>query len=150
MKTLRFLPAALVVGVLSSATAAYAIDDEIAARQQIMQDVKAAMGASVAMVKGKMDYDAKRAELAMRTMNAAAIGFPMFFTKDNSADLDTEASAKIWQDMDTFKKGNMMLAKASDSAAKKANEGLDAFKAAFGPVAKTCKGCHDAFRVEKD
>ncbi len=148
MAKLRLLAAALCLGVATT-TGAHALDDEIGARQQLMQDIKAAMGASVAMVKGEMEYDAKRAELAMRTMNAAAIGLPMFFTKDNSEDLDTEAGPKIWQNMDGFKTGAGILAGTSDAAAKKASEGLDAFKMAFGDVAKTCKGCHSEYRVEK-
>ena len=149
MKTVRTLSAALILGAVTFASAAHAMDPEIEARQQLMQDVKAGMGAAGAMVQGKMPYDAKTAELAMRTLNAAAIGFPMFFTTDNSGDPDTEALAKVWEDMDGFKKGSAMLASASDAAAKKASEGLDSFKTAFGPVAETCKGCHSTYRVQK-
>ncbi|MCW2308475.1 c-type cytochrome [Rhodobium gokarnense] len=148
MKPLR---TALMAGALTmvAATSALAISEDIKTRQSLMQSMRDAAKVAGAMAKGKMDYDPARAQLAMNVFYAAITGFPQFFGDDDSADPDTEAGPKIWQDMDGFKAKAMGMRADAASAIKTADDGFDEFKAAFGSVAENCKSCHDAYRVEK-
>ena len=148
MKTLKIMALATLMA-LPATTTTYADDANIETRQSVMRTVKAAIKVSAAMAKGEMDYDPVKATLAMNVFYAAAVGFPNYFTVDDSDDLDTEAGPKIWQDMAGFKKATMTFRNDAAMAIKKANEGPEQFKAVFGKVAGNCKACHDAYRVKK-
>ena len=57
---------------------------------------------------------------------------------------------KIWKETAKFKQAAEASQKASTAlvaAAKGGNEA--AFKTAFGELGKTCKGCHDDFRLKE-
>ena len=140
------LVASLVLG------AAHAADmgDPIADRQTIMKNVGAGMKAAGQMVKGETEYDAAKAELAMRVINAAAIGYGHFFPEDSKTGGDTEAKPTIWEDMDGFQQAREKLVTTSAAAVKASEGGLDSFKAAFGEVGGACKGCHEKYRVKKE
>lgn len=64
---------------------------------------------------------------------------------------DTEALASIWEKPEEFEKAAQALVEASAEMAALAESGdAAAVAAAVGSVGKTCKGCHDQFRVKKD
>ncbi len=68
------------------------------------------------------------------------------FTPESQS-VKTKAKAEVWSDKAKFDQGaEKMMAEVAklNVAAKTGN--LDNLKAAFGEAAKTCKGCHDAFR----
>jgi cytochrome c556 len=63
----------------------------------------------------------------------------------------TEAKAEIWSDWDGFVAKNKVFQDESQKLLEVAKSGdLDAFKAQFGNVGKSCGGCHDDYRVEED
>ena len=138
------LAAALITA--TSAPIATAADDPIAVRQAIMKNVGATTKAGGAMVKGEAEFDAVAAELVLRTMNAAALGFGEFFPEGSETGGKTTASAKIWEDMAGFKAAIAKFEQdtASGIAAKPAD--LASFKAAFGAAAANCGSCHQAYR----
>jgi cytochrome c556 len=144
---LRLATAAVLV---TMSTASFAVGDPIQARQSIMKNVGAAMKAAGAMATGKMEYDALATELAVRTINSSAIGFPMFFPEDSKTGGETEAAPTIWEDMDGFSEGAAQLATDAATATEAAKGGMDAFKGAFFAMAKNCKACHEKFRVKKN
>lgn len=102
-----------------------------------------------AMVTGKMPYDA-----AVIARNAAYLEvlakMPWDGFQASTADLKSDAKPEIYKEMDKFK-GN--YEKFEDNAAKLAvaakSGDQGAVKAAFGEVGKSCKGCHDDFRVKR-
>lgn len=149
MNVFRSSVLALTFGAILGTGPALAIDADIETRQSLMRSVKAAMKVSAAMAKGEMEYDPVKATLAMNTFYAAAVGFPQFFSKDNSADLDTEAGAKIWSDANGFAEKAAAFRSDAAAAIKTAGDGFDAYRGAFGGVARNCKGCHEAYRVKK-
>ncbi|MGI9483194.1 MAG: c-type cytochrome [Hyphomicrobiales bacterium] len=135
---------------LAICTPAIAAEDPIATRQALMKNVGAAMKVAGAMMKGQMEYDAAAAELAMRTINSSALGFPAFFPDNSKTGGDTEAAPAIWEDMAGFNKISAQFAADTAAAADAAKGGMDSFKGAFGKMAGNCKACHEKYRVKKN
>lgn len=138
---------AILAGV--SATSAFSADDPIAARKAMMKNVGAAAGAGFAMVKGEAEFDAVSAQLVLRTMNTAALGFGELFPVGSESGGESIAAPSIWEDQAGFKS---VLAKfqedtAAGIAAKPAD--LEAFKAVLGAAASNCNTCHKAYRIKK-
>jgi cytochrome c556 len=135
----------LVTGIIS----ANAKDDPIATRKALMKTVGASIKASVPMVRGKIPFDAVKAELAMRAINAVATGIGSFYPDGTQTGGKTSASPKIWSDRAgyTALRKELIVASAAAIVAAKAGEGP--FKAAFGKVGAMCKKCHKAYRVKK-
>ncbi|NKB52821.1 MAG: cytochrome C556 [Rhizobiaceae bacterium] len=145
MKLKMMLAAALLMSSTGLGTSA---EDPIAVRKAMMKNVGAATGAGFAMVKGKAEFNAAAAELVLRTMNTAALGFGELFPAGSESGGKTIASQKIWDDRAGF---NAALAKfAADSAAGIAAKpaDLDAFKAVIGAAASNCNACHKAYRTK--
>lgn len=139
----KILIAALVLSALASP--ALSSGNPAKERQLIMKNVGAAMGAAVKMVKGQVEFDAVAAQLAIKTMNQAALSFGYMFPEGSEAGESTEASPAIWSDREGFDKA---LAKfTADTTASFTD--LEGFKAAFGAAASNCGACHKAFRVKK-
>lgn len=127
-----------------------AIADPIADRMASMKNVGAAMGASVAIMKGQAEFDPRVALLSFAAMNTAAIGFEKHFPAGSETGNDSTAKDTIWSDAAGFKAAvdKFRADTAAAMAAKPAD--LDSFKAAFGKVAANCKSCHEAYRIAKN
>jgi len=63
---------------------------------------------------------------------------------------DTEAKSTIWTDRAGFDAKLADFNTAVDAGIAAKPDSLEALKASAGPIFKTCKGCHDGFRVEKE
>lgn len=129
---------------------AYSADDPIATRKAMMQNVGAAAKVGGMMLKGETEFNAITAELLLRTMNTASLGFGELYPEGSETGGKTTASPAIWEDRAGF---DAAIAKfqtdtAAAIAAKPAD--LDAFKAAFGSAASNCGTCHKAYRVSKE
>ena len=68
--------------------------DPAAERQALMGHVGAATKAAAAMAKGEAPFDLVAAQLALKTMNGAALGFGHMFPKGSETGAKTEASPK--------------------------------------------------------
>jgi cytochrome c556 len=146
-RPLFVLAAAGLAGVwtLSAALA----DAPTKTRQDVMKSVGFATKTAAAMVKGKAPYDPVKAELAMRTVNAAITGFPHLFPEGSTTGDETEASPKIWEDMKGFLHIADEVREHSAVAAGAAKKGLDEFKKEFAATTKYCKECHKEYRIKK-
>ncbi|MEZ5908040.1 MAG: cytochrome c [Hyphomicrobiaceae bacterium] len=139
------LAAGFAVAVTSAAFAA----DVIKERKALMKAVGGATKASAAMVKGEAKFDAAKAAKAMKTIADSAPKFAKMFPANSKTGGETTAAPKIWTDMKDFV-ARMDKFRADAAAAEKAaGAGEAAFKTAFAAVAKSCKGCHDVYRVKK-
>lgn len=136
---------AMVVGVVS----ANAAGDPIANRKALMKTVGTSMKAAAPMARGKVPFDAVKAELAARAINAAAHAFGQYFPANSKTGGKTTASPKIWEDMAGFAKLNSELMANSAALIVAAKGGEAAFKTAFGNVGKMCRQCHKAYRVKR-
>lgn len=121
-------------------------EDATKYRQGAFTVMAAHFGRLGAMANGRVPFDAKQAQ-----DNAAVVEFmsklPWAGFTPESQSVKTKAKAEVWSDKAKFDQGaEKMMAEVAklNVAAKTGN--LDNLKAAFGEAAKTCKGCHDAFR----
>lgn len=118
-------------------------------RQQLMKGIGGAMGSLAKIAKGEAAYDAATVKGALETMATNAKAFPNEFPAGSETGMDTEASPKIWENMDDFKAKSAKL--ASDAEMLLAQ--LPADQAAVGDAMKTlggdCQSCHETYRMKK-
>lgn len=150
MTKTKLLAGMSVLAALAIAASGVSVaQDVIEKRRAYMKAVGAAAKASNEMIKGDKPYEAKAAAEGMTKIAAGWAEFTTLYPKGTETGGETTASAKVWEDpagMDT--KGKELVA-AAKKAADEAAKGGDAFKAAFADVGKTCKGCHEIYRVPK-
>jgi cytochrome c556 len=144
----RFLGFAACALVLSAGLAS-AADDPIKQRRELMKGNGAAIKAVVAMLKGEKPYDGAAVEKAMKDINGSVATFVTLFPKGSETGGETAAKPEIWESKAEFEDLAKDVEAATAKAAEAAPGGLDSFKAAFGPVGKACKACHEKFREEK-
>lgn len=131
------------------AAPAFAAEAPTKTRQNLMSTVGFSAKQAGAMVKGEAPWDPVKAELAMRAINAAATGFPNFFPEGSTSGDDTEASPKIWEEMDKFLHLADELREHSATGIEAAKKGEEEFKKEFAAMTKYCKECHETFRIKK-
>jgi cytochrome c556 len=123
-------------------------EDAIKYRKASFTVMGAHFGRVGAMASGRAPYDAKaaaeNADIAIAMAKLPWAAFP-----EGSDKGETRAKPEIWKDSAKFKEASdkMQAELVKLSAAAKVGN-VDALKAAFGPAAATCKGCHDNFRKE--
>lgn len=139
-----------------SAMSGEAEDKAIKARQAVMQLLSFNLGKLGAMVKGEMDYDADQAKIAGDNLKAVArirqdamwpAGTAM---EEAGMEGKTWAKKAAWDTFPEVSKKHEALVAAADKMAEAAGGGVDAIKAAIGPVGASCKGCHENFRASKN
>jgi cytochrome c556 len=152
----RFVPTLLMTGaaLLGSAIALPAAaqfakpEDAIKYRKAAFTVMGTHFGRVAAMANGRIPFDAKaaadNAEIATVMSKLPYAGFVPGSDKG-----ETKAESKIWTEMDKF---NAAATKMQEEMAKlnvAAKSGnLDAIKAAVGETGKSCKACHDNYRME--
>lgn len=144
--------AALIATPVVAADAPF--EKEIEARKAHMEVVKYNMGILGAMAKGKRDYDADLAGAVAKNMLSAATMNNMSMWpqgSDNSVDgLSelTKAKPGMWaEDSEVDAKHNAWV-KASETMATEAGKDLASLRKAMGPLGKSCKGCHKAYKAK--
>lgn len=146
LKTLTF--AAVVVGIATSASAQVKPEDQIRYRQSVMNVMGRSFGALAGMAKGEMPYDKEQA-----VKNAAIVemmsGLPASaFGPGTDKGAPTKADMKVWSDTEKFKSAyDKMLAEVKKLPAAAGDAAT--LKTQVGEVGKTCKSCHDDFRLKR-
>jgi cytochrome c556 len=150
----------LVAGVV--ATTAFSQDDidpaiasAINARQAHMQLNAFNLGLLGAMAKGEISYDADAATAAAENLAALARMdesryWPLGSDMETLGKERTEALAKIWAEDSAIGESAQKMIETSAAMAKAAGGGLDSLRSAMGPLAKSCGGCHEDYRIAKD
>ncbi len=119
-------------------------------RQGLFKVVVNYFGPIVGMARGQIPFDAAVVEANANKINQLALMVPDLFKKDTSDfDLDTEAKADIWENLDDFNAKAATLAERAAALAAAASEGKGPAMKAFGQVGGACKGCHDDFRQQE-
>ena len=138
--------AASTIAFAASHSDGKAQEDAAEYRQSTFKMVGQHMGAMGDMMKGKVDFSAedfaKNAEAVAMLSQLAPNGFEVEGLSD-----DTDAKEEIWKDKEAFNEKMsdfQTTAAALAEATKSGEEGK--IKGAFGPFAKTCKGCHTDYR----
>lgn len=155
-RTIVFAVALMLVGSFAAIAEAADFKKQIKARKAVMQVYAFNMSQLAPMVKGKVPYDANAAKnaagniLGVATMKNGAM-WPK--GSDNTAPGladKTRAKPEIWKEFPKVMEASKTLAAAAKKLASEAGNGLDALKANFGPVGKSCGGCHKPFRAPKN
>jgi cytochrome c556 len=124
--------------------------DAIAKRKAIMKSVGGATKTGGQMAKGEIPFDAAKAKESMSTIANGWAEFATLYPKGTETGGETTAAPKIWETFDDFDSKGKAMAASAAKAATAASGGLDAFKVSFGEVTKSCKSCHDSYRVKKN
>lgn len=141
----------LVVAALAGGAAFAA--DPIETRKATMKAIGGAFGGvMLKMVKGQKPYDAKEAEAALQTMIAKAGTFDVdtLFPKGSGTGGDTAASPKIWTDGAGFRAAMAKMKETLPAQADNVGKGVGGLKVAIAAIGRTCKSCHDDYRLERD
>ena len=147
---MRMRMALLVVAFAAGlAGAAFAADDPIQARRDIMKNNMEAAKTIFTMIQGQAPYDAAKAAAAMKALQDDMAVFPSLFPQGSDQG-KTQAAPAIWQSMEDFKAHAAKLAADAKVAEAAAPNGLDPFKAAAGAVGDDCNGCHELYRLRRN
>ena len=134
---------ALPLIAMAYASLAFAGDSPQHERHELMEDVGKAAKPVGKMLKGEAEFDAAVFKASMTTMQAASGKFGDLFPEGSETGEDTEAAPAIWEDRDGFNE-------AVDAALAGEAATLEDAKPLAGAVFKTCKGCHDTYRIDDD
>ncbi|NVP57503.1 c-type cytochrome [Mycoplana rhizolycopersici] len=145
---LKTIAAAAIVAVLG-AGAVVAADEPQAARQQMMKDVGRAMGALAGIAKGEKPYDADVVKASLTTMSEVSKTFADQFPAGSETGFETEASPKIWENMDDFRAKDAQFGKDVDTALATLPADQAGVGAALGTIGKNCSACHETYRLKK-
>ena len=134
--------------VFSTALAPSASADghEIKYRKAVMKAVGGAMSGLAAVV--KQQAPAEHAVPLARVMNDLAAVVPDVFPASSDFG-DTTALPAIWEKPGEFKAAVDAFTAAAAALPAAAAAGGDAYRAAFGALGKSCKGCQTNFREKK-
>ncbi len=118
------------------------------AREELMEAAQLAKKTASSMLKGKIEWNSKIAELAMRTIQSVSFAIGHKVPEGSLTD-ESDASPDIWTHMDDFQALAAELEDKSDKAAKAARVDLKTFKPAFEATLETCSSCHKKYRIRK-
>jgi cytochrome c556 len=125
-------------------------DDPISERQDLMDGTRDALKAMVKMVRGEAEFDADTVTNSLNTMQNTAATAGDLFPPGSETGGDTEALPSIWSDREGFNQAMDHFAKAVDTALAANPQSVADLNPVLRGITKTCKGCHDDYRQEKD
>ncbi len=148
MKIRAFVLAAALAGL--GMTAVTAADEPQAVRQQLMKKVGAAAGALSGIAKGEKPYDAEIVKASLSTISETVKVFPNHFPAGSETGSESEASPKIWENMDDFKAKAAKLGSDAQKILAELPADQAGVGAALGVLGKDCASCHESYRLKKE
>ena len=140
----------VVLAVMLSMPCAWAAGTVQEERHELMEGAKDAAKSIGGMLKGELDFDAATAMENFQAWAEVAAQAGDLFPEGSETGYDTEAKATIWSDRAGFNQRLDDFSMAVNSGIEASPQSLEELKAAAGPVFKTCKSCHEGYRVEKE
>lgn len=125
-------------------------EDVIEQRQDLMKQAGKSAKVIGGMLKKQEPFDATAAMAALEAWKNTADNAGDLFPLGSDTGHDTEASPEIWNNREGFESKMADFKYAADKAIEANPASLAALGEAVNPVFKTCKGCHEDFRIEKD
>ncbi len=119
-------------------------------RHELMEDSKNAAKPVGGMLKGEVEFNAETAMASFKTWAEIAGQFGELFPEGSETGYDTEAKMEIWTDRAGFDAALNKFSEAANAGVAANPQSLEELKAVAGPVFKTCKSCHEGYRVEKE
>jgi cytochrome c556 len=134
--------------LLVFATPALAGESPQEVRHEAMEEVGGAAKKIGRMLKGEAEFDAAVANAGLATWAKVAGEFGGMFPEGSESGHDTEAKSTIWSDRAGFDEQVALFAEKADAAVAANPQSLDELKPVAGAVFKSCKSCHESYRVE--
>lgn len=148
MKMRAFALAAVLAGL--GVTAVTAANEPQQVRQQLMKKVGQAAGALSGIAKGEKPYDAEVIKASLTTISETVRVFPNHFPAGSETGMETEASPKIWENMEDFKAKAAKLGSDAEMFLAELPSDSAGVGAALGVLGKDCGSCHEAYRLKKE
>lgn len=139
---------ALAIAVASIGLGAVsAADNPVEIREGLMKKIGGSMGALAGIAKGEKPYDEAIVKASLTTMSESIKAFPDQFPA--GSDVGSEASPKIWENMDDFKAKAAKLGADVDAQLAQLPADQAGVGAALGVIGKNCGDCHQSYRIKK-
>ena len=119
-------------------------DENVKERMMVMKEMANNTKVIGQMLKGKMEFDADKAKLALERLSSLSLETPEVF-KVNATDPKSEAKSSIWDEFDKFTKLSKDLAETSIVLVNSI-ETIDDLRPALKGVSSRCKACHSQYR----
>jgi cytochrome c556 len=141
----------LILGLLGIGMGAVlAQADAIKARKALMKANNDNAGLLFGMARGRVPFDAKKADAAFAQFIETGEKLPSLFPDDSKPRPplgDYSASLKIWENKADFDAKAAAFAKMATENRPKAKT-LDGLKTTLKPLAQSCDNCHELYRVK--
>lgn len=110
------------------------------------------MGALGGMAQGKVPFNAEVVERnSLRITQISAMVKDYTAVDTSGFEVDSDALPKVWKDRADFEAKADDLSNAAQALHSIATSGSEAdVKKAIGALGKTCKGCHDSYKLDDD
>jgi cytochrome c556 len=149
MKTASTILAMVLIGVAVDAAAQHKPEAVIHYRQSVMTLIGWNYAPMSAMIKGKLDWDAKQFALHAERIATLAPQAEEGFAKGSDKGAETDAKPDIWANPEDFKSKLNDLLQESKTLSEVAHGGDDAkTKEQFKKLAGACKNCHDKYKAD--
>lgn len=135
---------------LAALSIAFADDDLIHERHELMEGVRDAAKPVGKMLNGEADYDAEVVMASLATFADAGKVFGDMFPPGTETGGGTEAAPAIWEDRAGFEEALAAWREATDAAIAAEPANLEDGKPVLGKVFGGCKNCHDTYRIEEE
>ncbi|QRM48031.1 cytochrome C556 [Rhizobium sp. BG6] len=148
---IKAIAAAVLVAGMGVSTVFAAGEGTHDARVAMMKKIGGATGSLASIAKGEKPYDAEAVKTALATISETAKAFPdQFKPGTENASADSEASPKIWENMDDFKARAQKLSTDADALVAQLPADAAGVGAGLKTLGASCGGCHQNYRVKKD
>ena len=119
-------------------------DENVKKRMMVMKQMANNTKVIGQMLKGKTEFDADKAKLALERLSSLSLETPEVF-KVNATDPKSEAKLSIWDEFDKFTKLSKDLAETSIVLVNSI-ENIDDLRPALKSISSGCKACHNQYR----
>jgi len=138
------------LAAMACASAVFADDDPRHVRHELMEGVRDAAKPVGQMLQGAREFDAEVVKSSLAVFKDAAATMGDLFPEGTETGMDTEAAPAIWEDRAGFDAAIATWQEAIDNAIAANPASGEELGPAAGPVFKSCKGCHDNYRIAKE
>lgn len=124
--------------------------DPIGERQELMEQTRDALRPLIGMTREQVDFDAATVAESLAVFAHTAEMAPGLFPEGSETGGNTEAKATIWTDRAGFDQAFVAFGDAVAQAQAADIETLEQLQPQLQAILKTCRGCHDDYRIEDD
>ena len=150
MKSIKLVVTMVACGIAGATFAQMKPADEIRYRQSVMNVAGRAFTPMIQMAQDKIPYNAEVVARNTKVLDTVIDLHWDSFAPGTDNGAPTKAAMKIWKEPQKFQESADNSVQAVGQLSKTVQTGDEkAIKAALGEVGKTCKSCHDDYRLKE-